>query len=188
MADHPRLHLAGISKRFGVVRALEGVSLTVRPGWLRLFAQPSVHNDLARTANLLLQKFPARAFAVETQLEFSSARDGDEAGIVITGNKHAALALRSNGRETQVVFWIGSHEQIVGTFPGVKARLRVKVDDGGACVFSLISDEGKELAAREEFQACAGKWIGARIGLYCRSQTKSGGFADFDYFRFAPPA
>jgi len=163
-------------------------SLTVRPGWLRLFAQPSVHNDLARTANLLLQKFPARTFAVETQLEFSSARDGDEAGIVITGNKHAALALRSNGRETQVVFWHGSHEQIVGTFPGGKARLRVKVDDGGACVFSLISDEGKELAAREEFQACAGKWIGARIGLYCRSQTKSGGFADFDYFRFAPPA
>ena len=32
MADHPRLHLAGISKRFGVVRALEGVSLTVEPG------------------------------------------------------------------------------------------------------------------------------------------------------------
>ena len=32
MANHPRLHLAGISKRFGVVRALEGVSLTVEPG------------------------------------------------------------------------------------------------------------------------------------------------------------
>ncbi len=33
MADLPaRLHLAGISKRFGVVRALEGVSLTVAPG------------------------------------------------------------------------------------------------------------------------------------------------------------
>lgn len=33
MADQPaRLHLAGISKRFGPVRALEGVSLTVQPG------------------------------------------------------------------------------------------------------------------------------------------------------------
>ena len=32
VADHPRLHLAGISKSFGVVRALEGVSLTVEPG------------------------------------------------------------------------------------------------------------------------------------------------------------
>jgi beta-xylosidase len=160
-------------------------SLVARSGWLRLFAQP--HKDLARTPSLLLQKFPARAFVAETQLELSSSPNNAEAGIVVTGNEHAALALRAKERDTQVVFLRGSHEQVLGSLPSRKACLRVKVVDGGACHFRCASEDGKELAPSEEFQAAAGKWIGAKIGIYCHSQVSSIGFADFDYFRFITP-
>jgi len=136
----------------------------------------------------LLQKFPARAFAVEAQLEFSPCQDGDEAGIVVMGNAHAALALRAKGPGSQVVFRCNGYEQIIGTLPRSSAKLRVEVEDGGRCSFSLIDDAGTRLASAEEFQAVAGKWIGAKIGLYClqSGEGNGAGFAEFDYFRFAP--
>jgi hypothetical protein len=39
------------------------------------------------------------------------------------------------------------------------------------------------------FQAVEGKWIGAKIGLFCRALDAGAttGHAEFDYFRFAPP-
>ena len=37
--------------------------------------------------NLLLQKFPARAFTVETALDFSGAQPGEEAGLIVAGMK-----------------------------------------------------------------------------------------------------
>ena len=159
-------------------------SLIARPGWLRLFAQPAGHNELAQTPNLLLQKLPARAFSVETQLEFSSTNDGDEAGVVVTGSKHAALVLRAKGQGTQVVFRVDGGDQVLGGLPTSNAHLRVTLEDGGACTFRLKGENG-QVFTTEKFQACAGKWIGAKVGIYCRSQTQSEGFADFDYFRFA---
>lgn len=45
-------------------------SLTERSGFLRLFSQPAAGIRLSYAPNLLLQKFPARAFAAETAVEF----------------------------------------------------------------------------------------------------------------------
>ena len=159
---------------------------SARAGRLRLFSQPSTHNDLARTPNLLLQKFPARAFAVETQLELQSGLEGLEAGIVITGGLHIALAVRAKGQGGQVVFYQDGHEQIISSLSSGRVKLRVAVEDGGRCGLSAILDDGTKLNVPERFQASAGKWIGAKVGLYCRAVgTGATGSADFDYFRFS---
>ncbi len=50
----------------------EWYSLSARPGWLRLFAQKAEGGDFAKAGNLLMQKFPARAFVAETKLELSA--------------------------------------------------------------------------------------------------------------------
>jgi beta-xylosidase len=163
-------------------------SLTARPGWLRLFAQPLSHGGLGRTPNLLLQKLPARAFTVETQLEFSPAHDGDEAGILVAGDASAALALRAQGQRSQIVFRREGREQVVGELSRGKAKLRVRMEEGGRCGFSLVDDPGTRFAGPEEFLAVAGKWIGAKIGVYSIGRTSAEtrcGFADFDYFRFS---
>ncbi|HEX5218324.1 MAG TPA: glycoside hydrolase 43 family protein [Verrucomicrobiae bacterium] len=159
-------------------------SLTARPGWLRLYAQAAPDNDLARMPHLLLQKFPARAFTVDTQLELSPAEDGDEAGLVVTGGVHTTLALRKCGGECCVIFRLNGRDQVLVKVPDASARLRVSVGDGGVCRFSVVTGTGVQHSVPDSFQAVAGKWIGAKVGVYCSRIGKAGGFADFDYFRF----
>ena len=163
------------------------LSLSARDGFLRLFAQPALPNDLSNVPNLLLQKFPAREFTVETSLELASRHEGDEAGLVVMGNSHATLALRSGGKGTRVVFRCDGREQLLGEHINGKAKLCVKVEDDGLCSFTLTRDDGVRFVVREKFQAKPGRWIGAKVGLYCLSGNGSVGesFADFDYFRFA---
>lgn len=159
-------------------------SLVARPGWLRLLAQPASGNGLCQAPHLLLQKFPARAFEVETLMEFAPAQDGDEAGVAVTGNEAAALVLRANGQTNQIVFRNGGCEQLIGTLPAGGVKIRVGVSEGGLCTFKIVDSNGRQTVAGE-FQACAGKWIGAKIGVFCSRLATEGGTADFDYFRFS---
>ncbi|HEY6956476.1 MAG TPA: hypothetical protein VI385_14600, partial [Flavisolibacter sp.] len=42
----------------------------------------------------------------------------------------------------------------------------------------------------EEFTAVVGRWIGAKVGIFCTRQTQinDSGWADFDWFRVEKPA
>jgi beta-xylosidase len=163
-------------------------SLAARDGWLRLQAQPA-NPELSLTPHLLLQKFPARAFAVETLLEFAPQAVGDEAGLVIAGQESAALALRRTESGLHLIFRTQQGGEEIASWSGGGIRLRVQVEAGGRCVFGLAGEENRGGGERRAFQASAGKWIGAKVGLYCSSQLAgTGAYADFDYFRFAGDA
>jgi len=159
--------------------------LAARDGWLRLFAQPAAKN-LLLTPNLLLQKFPARSFRVETRLDFRPQQDGDEAGLVVMGNTYAALAVRRTGGKVKIIYRPGEASDVLGELVGSELRLVVEVTDGGVCNFAWLDAAGLWQKAPAFFQAEPGKWIGAKVGLYCVSASgkASAGFADFDYFRF----
>ena len=165
-------------------------SLTARAGWLRLFSRPQVNRRLAETPNLLLQKFPARTFVVETSLSFSPSASGDEAGLVLAGNVTAALVLRANNNTCHLLFQHDQQETLLEALPSNSAKLRVEVAAGGVCTFSLIRDDGSRSLDSKPFTLGPGKWIGAKVGIYCTHQpdATSAGFADFDYFRFSAPA
>jgi hypothetical protein len=62
---------------------------------------------------------------------------------------------------------------------------RVQVRQGGACNFSTSFDGNNFNPVGETFIAQPGRWIGAKLGLFClRSQkTNDAGFVDFDWFR-----
>jgi len=164
----------------------EWFSLATRDGWLRLFAQPG-GDELARQPNLLLQKFPARSFTAETSLDFAPTQAGQEAGIVIAGNSSAALALRATGLGAQIVLRVDGHDQVLGESLRRQVKFRVVVRDGGLCDLSVVDDAGNARIVLEGFQARAGKWIGAKLGIYCIApkDQAAGGHADFDYFRLA---
>lgn len=161
-------------------------SLAARDGWIRLFAAPA-SQDFALTPNLLLQKFPARSFRVETRLEFNPQHDGDEAGLVVMGNAHAALAVRRDGGKSTVVYREGNSVEVLGALAGPELRLAVSVADGGFCSFAWRDAAGKWVKAPTTFQAQPGKWIGAKVGIYCIGPEGKSAAAscDFDYFRFA---
>lgn len=152
-------------------------SLSARPGWLRMFALPAKEISAAR--NLLLQKFPAREFSVETSLDLSGGKPGDEAGLIVMGRAHAALGLRRTEFGAQIIFR-NDGERVVAESNSPLLKIRVAVADGGLCEFSFVDSAGSWRALPEKFQARQGVWIGAKVGLY----SLGGGYADFDYFRF----
>jgi beta-xylosidase len=164
-------------------------SLTVSPQKLRLFAQPVAANDLSRVPNLLLQKFPAREFTVETEMEFMPQRIGEQAGLVVMGREHATLALRRGATGNQLVFLVNNIEKSVTGFDLNSVRVRVTVRGNGLCRFSYAPPGGEFVAVGDEFQSQEGRWIGAKLGIY--SVVPNGqhlaGHADFSYFRFSAP-
>ncbi len=159
-------------------------SLAARPGWLRLFPQPGLA-VLEHQPNLLLQKFPAQSFSVETMVELSSGSAGEEAGLAVTGETHALFGLRQDGGGNQVVLHARGTQKILSTIKSNTVRLRVEVHVGGKCSFAFAENAGW-VAVPETFQARKGKWIGAKVGIYSlkRGGGAATGHADFDYFRF----
>jgi beta-xylosidase len=156
-----------------------------RKSWLRLHPQFAAQHKLDHLPNLLLQKFPARAFAVETFLDFSHSQPGEEAGLIIAGECSLALAMEKTASGTQLVLRSDSGTKILQSGSADKIRLQVIVEDGARCTFGFAVVDGP-LTADEKFQATKGVWIGAKVGLYSvrRKKNQPIGHADFDYFRF----
>ena len=165
-------------------------SLAARPGWLRLLPQPAPPGgDLARAPHLLLQKFPARAFAVETALEFHPGRPGEAAGaVVVGGGAHASLALLRTSEGDQLVFQINGETYFRTGAPADGVRLRVIIDETARCTFAFAPPHAPLRTLEKTFQAREGGWIGAKIGLFALGDNggASPGHADFSYFRFLP--
>ncbi len=159
-------------------------SLIARPGWLRLFPQAAVR-PLNEQPNLLLQKFPARSFTVETELQLFPAQSGGAAGLVVVGEKSVLFGLQREGLENWLVLQTDDKWERLRRVAAQPVKLRVAVRAGGECLFSF-ADERKFIQFPQTFQATKGKWIGAKIGL---GSLKSANFlpvshADFGYFRF----
>ncbi len=159
-------------------------SLTARPGWLRLFAQPVNGAGPQMTPNLLLQKFPARSFTVETQVELHAPGAGEEAGLTVVGRESAALAIARTHGGHEIILRTGGNATSLGKLPLPAARLRVVVSDGGRCDFAFATGDGGFTPVPESFPAQPGVWIGAKVGIYATRRASVGGHADFDYFRF----
>jgi beta-xylosidase len=160
-------------------------SLTAHPGWLRLFARHNPEANLQRAANLLLQKFPAQIFQVETLLELNPANDSDEAGLIIIGQTYAALAIRQVAGAKHIVFRENGTDRVIGRVESNRVCLRLRVHAGGKCTFQFSENSCDFKPLSISFHATAGIWIGAKIGVYCMSRNTSNGYADFDYFRFS---
>jgi len=159
-------------------------SLTARLGWLRLFPQETVYSFPAQP-NLLLQKFPARSFGIETVLELNARQLGEEAGLVVTGETAVMFGLHFDGAKYNLVLRgneeLGRHIAVISH----SVKLHLEVRAGGLFKFSYATD-GEFISVAQTFQATKGKWIGAKMGLYATKnlQQISSGWADFDFLRF----
>lgn len=179
--DHPKL---GLQWQWYANHRDDWYSLEARPGWLRLYPQPT-GTALSAQPNLLLQKFPARSFSVETFLELHGREEGEEAGVVVAGARSAFIGLQWNGTVNSVVFRSDEGTEILCELPFRSVELQVAVADGGGCTFSYVR-EGKSIVLPRVFQASQGMWIGAKIGVYAGKSpnSTSSGYADFKFFRF----
>jgi beta-xylosidase len=163
-------------------------SLEQRPGYLRLFARPMKLAALREAPHILGQKFPARAFRVETQLELVGVAEQQLAGLTVMGQSHAAISLRRGDDGYEIVFTVNGEESFVTSASNSTVRLAVEVADGALCRFGY-AEPGEDFEfVSPSFQAQEGHWIGARVGIFSGYEgtvPSEPAYADFDYFRFS---
>ena len=174
-------------------------------GKLRLF---SYSIDSARNywdvPNLLLQKFPAPAFSVITQLKFNPRLENEKAGLIVHGTDYAYIAIvkRSDGNYLSYVMCknadkgTAENELWSVKIDMPEVMLAVDVSKDGTCKFSYGKPGGNEMIMIKEsatnqqgyLVAKPGRWIGAQVGLFCTrtGKTNDSGYADVEYFRIVP--
>lgn len=164
--------------------------------YLRLFALPLPHPEasLWDTPQLLLQKFPAPDFSASVKLTFTPVYDGKRAGLIIMGDDYACLSVNAKQQKLWLVQSVclnavkGGKEKILAEQPieNSVVYFRVSVSSPAAqCRFSYSLDGQQYLEIGDVFTAKAGRWVGAKVGLFCLSDpsARAGGYADFDWFR-----
>jgi beta-xylosidase len=169
-------------------------------GTLRLYSEkiPVDAKNLWSVPNLLLQKFPAEEFSITAKLTFTpnAKLENEKAGLVVLGLSYAALSLKSSKEGVQILYTVckgadkgnPETENVLAKLEGSTVYFRVEVSKGGVCSFSYSMDGKKFIKTGDVFTAEPGKWIGAKVGLYCTrtEQTNDSGFADVDWFRVEP--
>lgn len=174
-------------------------SLRARPGHLRLYARPLPHgaSTLYDARHIVSQKFPAPAFAATAKLEFAPAAAGERAGLTVFGREYRYVALESRQDEMRLLFVAGQGDKESTTEKETAAialpastgtvYLRVEVVPEARCTFAYSFDGIAYVPFGEPFDAAAGHWVGAKLGMFCLSptqaQTAAGGYVDIDWFR-----
>jgi beta-xylosidase len=172
------------------------LSLTAKPGSLRLFSQPRpAAGNLFLAPNLLLQKWPAPAFIVTAALTFApaSTADGEMAGLIVFGQDYAWVGLRGTTGQRRVVMRVltnareGGAESEVASIDASapSVYLRVAVTNGATCRFSFSADNRRFTPIGEEFTARPGVWVGAKVGVFATAlpDAARSGYADWDWIR-----
>ncbi|MCB9283858.1 MAG: glycosyl hydrolase 43 family protein [Lewinellaceae bacterium] len=152
----------------------------------------NIHN-LWEAPNLLLQKMPAEEFSATTKLTFYPHFDGEQTGLIVMGLDYGFIALEQKDGQLflkQVICQNadqGKPERTVQEIPLAQSevQLRVHVAKGGICRFAYSTNGEKFIPVGESFQAREGKWIGAKVGIFCmrNEHMNDGGYADYDWFR-----
>ncbi|MBP5219676.1 MAG: glycoside hydrolase 43 family protein [Bacteroidaceae bacterium] len=184
-------------------------------GFVRLYSHP-VSNDyksLWDVPNLLLQKTPAPNFSATTKITFSPIEKykGEKTGLVVMGLDYAALTVENteSGLKLSQVECKkadkGNTEKENASVSLKKSTFYLRADistdgskisksEGGhdlvvKCQFYYSTDNKKFEKLGNEFQVKEGKWIGAKVGVFCTRpniKTNDGGWADVDWFRIEP--
>jgi len=164
---------------------------------LRMFSVPLPEDakSLWSAGNMLMQKFPAPEFSVNTKLKFTPnpRLEGERAGLIVMGFSYANLAIEKTAdgfvlsQNECVNADRGTAEKQNATvkLPGNEVYLRLKVAKDALCTFSYSLDGKKFEQLGSKFTAKSGRWIGAKVGFFCTRPKafNDGGWIDVDYFR-----
>ena len=173
-------------------------SLTEAPGALRLFTQPLPEGagNLWPVASLLLQKPPAEAFQVTTEISFTPEQLGERAGLLVFGTDYAWVGVERTpaGRAVVVKTCLGARdgggERVVATVPAPDGPVHLRVEwlPDGLCRFGVSFDGRNFTVFEPTFAARPGRWVGAKVGVFAAAASghDSETTADFAWFRVAP--
>ena len=167
-------------------------------GSLRMFSvhQPDSINNLWNLPNILAQKLPAETFTARVKLRFSPKFDHERFGLIMFGSDYAYISLVKKYDQIFVIVKKNTRadknniEEELASFPvsGTDYYLEINVQEGGNCHFGFSTDGAKYTTILKPFIAKPGRWVGAKVGMFClrNNITNDAGFADVDWFRIEP--
>ncbi|MFV0391024.1 MAG: glycoside hydrolase 43 family protein [Paludibacteraceae bacterium] len=168
-------------------------------GVLTLFSVPLPGNymNLWNVPNLLLQKFPSEKFSAAVKFRFFPDERylGEKAGLVVMGTNYASLSIEKSDSGFTISQNVcveadkgtseTTYKYIVIEQPS-DIYFQIDVNQDAMCRFAYSLDGEKFSNIGKTFQAKEGKWIGAKVGMFCLRPTRNndGGKIEIDWFRF----
>jgi beta-xylosidase len=169
-------------------------------GVLSLYSVPADSNsNLWDVPNLLLQKFPSNHFSVTTKITFipSPRIKGERTGLLIMGLDYALLSLTNteHGLILSQDECLNAEKRNAETTNATveletpTVYLQVLIQPNASCSFTYSTDGRHFQTLGKAFTAKEGKWIGAKVGLFCTRPIRNndGGRVEVDWFRVEKP-
>ena len=131
-------------------------------------------------------KITRLSFTAETEMHTFFTADGDEAGFAVTGEEYSYLCICRQGGKNCLQLRSGGSggDKTLYSKRTRKNKFIIKITAENENIYGLkyaFTVNGKRLPYK--FTATAGKWTGAKLGIYARnSGCINGGFAEFKYF------
>jgi beta-xylosidase len=149
--------------------------------------QDSTQN-LWNAPNLYMQKIPADSFVFRVQLHFKPNQVGEKTGLILFGLDYAYLGLEKTATGNQLIFvrCLGAEKngkeqkQIIAERVSGSIYLNLTVKAGAIASFAYSTDGKLYTIAGEKFVAKPGKWVGAKMGVFCSGErtTNDAGFVE----------
>lgn len=175
-------------------------------GYMRLNCLPQEEERMQKwnDPNLFMQKFPGANFTATTKLVFENEADAGKcsAGLLVFGEDYAYIAIEQT--ENGSLQLVQRSMTDARTSKGGEKELarinintnelyfRVKVEmlkekepyDGKVSFYYSINGK-KFIPLGESFTPRAGRWVGAKIGMFAEGSNRisDSSYADFDWFR-----
>ncbi len=142
---------------------------------LAAIAIPDSLKNLYSVPSLWMQKFPADSFTATTEIELATATIGDKSGLVIFGTDYAELLIEKTkeGYAIQMGICKNADKSTIEFFQPIRTQsinrvsFRCKIIPEGKAIFSFSEDGKNFQTIGENFLLKPGRWVGAKIGLYC---------------------
>ncbi len=140
-------------------------------GRLRLPALGDDPGNLRELPRVLGQTLPGGPGNVTVELSLEADRPGTRAGLVVLGERYAWVGLELTDAGPRLVCWTGGagpEEEPAGDPIPAAARVQLRLDweTDARCRFGWRTDDHAWRPAGAGFDAVAGRWIGAEIGLF----------------------
>lgn len=143
--------------------------------------------------NLLLQKFASFQFTAQTEITLNSDQSGDFGGLIVYGERYAALIINYENGEYNLYYRYGwmkdsgkvdEHQEKITQLITADCQFKVKVGLNGICQFYYREKDSEWKIIPRNFAAGKGKWVGAKIGIFASTEAKqtSLGNCNFKYF------
>lgn len=168
---------------------------------LRLYAYPwpDSAKNLWDIPSIVAQKFPADEFMVTAKVSFYPKKAGDMFGLIVFGTDYATMSfqwtdesgyyrilpaiVKNADKGSQCCSISDERKKITAPF-----YARVIVKKGAVCSVGYSVDAVDFKMFDQQFTAKPGRWVGAKLGLFCvgAEKTNDSGYADVDWFRVEP--